>query len=147
MSTRDPLTVRWDRTVIHPDTDPGDDTIVCCLAGDSRPVALLLDDEHREALAAALLESGDEPTQPAPDFFQPGHTYAHRDGSTFRCDVVTTHPESGWRVALGWHTDTADWTFVAVRHIDHWRYEYDRGTPTETSPAYASTRGEPGGDA
>lgn len=98
------------------------------------------------AIAGALTGT-DGNDEPAPDFFQPGHTYTHRDGSTFRCDAITTHPESGWRVALGWHTDTADWTFVAVRHIDHWLYEYDLGTPTEAPTTYASTRGEPGGDA
>ncbi|MGA5820883.1 hypothetical protein ACPC54_23820 [Kitasatospora sp. NPDC094028] len=53
-TTNDPLVVRWDRTVI-PST-PGDDTIVCCLTGDGRPVALLLDDEHREALGLQLVD-------------------------------------------------------------------------------------------
>ena len=61
----------------------------------------------------------------APDFFQPGHSYTHRDGSTFRCVAVTTHPDGGERVAIGWHTDTADWTFVGVRNINHWNHEYD----------------------
>lgn len=60
-----------------------------------------------------------------PDFFEPDHAYTHRDDSTFRCVAVTTHPDSGERVALGWHTDTADWTFVAVRNINHWNHEYD----------------------
>lgn len=64
-----------------------------------------------------------------PDFFEPGHSYTHRDGSTFRCVAVTAHPEGGERVALGWHTDTADWTFVAVRNINHWNYEYDGVEP------------------
>ncbi|MCX4751745.1 hypothetical protein OG455_41720 [Kitasatospora sp. NBC_01287] len=53
----DPLTVRWDRTVIHPDPSiPGDETIVCCLAADGRPVALFLDDELREALGMQLVD-------------------------------------------------------------------------------------------
>ncbi|MFI5831069.1 hypothetical protein ACIA6C_28110 [Streptomyces sp. NPDC051578] len=35
-------------------------------------------------------------------FCQPGYTY--RDGGrwAFRCDVITTHPEDGSQVALGW---------------------------------------------
>lgn len=58
------------------------------------------------------------------DFFDPGCTY--RDGSrwAFRCDMITTHPESGERIALGWcyfsgvwearaYTDD-DWEFVAA---------------------------------
>ncbi|MFB7461251.1 hypothetical protein [Streptomyces sp. NPDC056188] len=66
---------------------------------------------------------------PAPDFFQPGHSYTHRNGSTFRCVAVTTHPDSGWRVALGWITDTAGYTFVDFRNIDHWNHEYDGVQP------------------
>lgn len=54
------LVARWDRTVIHPDPDSGDDTVVCCLTADrSQPVALLLSDDHREALAGALLDADD----------------------------------------------------------------------------------------
>lgn len=64
-----------------------------------------------------------------PDFFEPGHSYTHRDGSTFRCVAVTTHPDSGERVAIGWHTDTANWTFAGVRNINHWNHEYDGVTP------------------
>ena len=53
----DPLIVRWDRTVIHPNpADPNDPTIVCCLTDDGRPVALFLDDELREALGMQLVD-------------------------------------------------------------------------------------------
>jgi hypothetical protein len=55
----DPLIVRWDRTVIHPD-DPAEDTIVCCLTGDGQPVALMLDDELREALGLMLVDPNPE---------------------------------------------------------------------------------------
>ncbi|MGW5123246.1 hypothetical protein ACWEQ7_04125 [Streptomyces sp. NPDC004069] len=65
----------------------------------------------------------------APDFFQPGHSYTHRDGSTFRCVALTTHPDGSERVALGWHTDTAGWTFIGVRNINHWNHEYDGVQP------------------
>jgi hypothetical protein len=62
-----PLAIHWDRTVIHPDADPTDNTIVCCLVTDTRqPVALLLNDEHREALGLLLVEP-DDPDAPAPD--------------------------------------------------------------------------------
>ena len=36
-----------------------------------------------------------------PDFFQSGRAYAHGPW-VFRCDVVTLHPETGERTALGW---------------------------------------------
>ncbi|AVH59988.1 MULTISPECIES: hypothetical protein [Streptomyces] len=50
-----PLTVHWDRIVMHPgETD--DDTIVGCLTEDGRPAALVLDDEHREALGLMLVD-------------------------------------------------------------------------------------------
>lgn len=55
----DPLIVRWDRTVIHPDS-PAEDTIVCCLTDDGQPVALLLDDELREALGLVLVDPNPE---------------------------------------------------------------------------------------
>jgi hypothetical protein len=60
----DPLIARWDRTVIHPDT-PGEDTIVCCLTDDGhrQTVALILDDEYREALGLQLIDrDGDNTT-------------------------------------------------------------------------------------
>jgi hypothetical protein len=57
----DPLIVRWDRTVIHPDpNEPGDPTIVCCLTTDGQPVALFLDDELREALGLLLVDPNPE---------------------------------------------------------------------------------------
>ncbi|MDH6141133.1 hypothetical protein P3T35_003146 [Kitasatospora sp. GP30] len=54
-----PLIVRWDRTVIHPQ-QPGEDTIVCCLTNGGQPVALLLDDELREALGLVLVDPDPE---------------------------------------------------------------------------------------
>jgi hypothetical protein len=45
-----------------------------------------------------------------PDFFQPDHTYRHGPWA-FRCDAVTTHPETGERTALGWFRfRKSDWT-------------------------------------
>jgi len=54
------MAIRWDRTVIHPDAGPSEDTIVCCLADDGRAVALLLDDELREALGLILINPDGE---------------------------------------------------------------------------------------
>ncbi len=36
-----------------------------------------------------------------PDFFEPGHVYAH-DVYRFRCEFVATHPTHGRRSAWGW---------------------------------------------
>jgi hypothetical protein len=76
-----------------------------------------------------LMASGNDQPAAVSDFFQPGHSYTHRDDSTFRCIAVTTHPDSGARVAVGWHIDTAGWTFIAVRDINHWNHEYDGVQP------------------
>lgn len=132
-----PIAAHWNRLVIHPETDPTEDTIVCCLTDDGYPVALFLDDEHREALGMSLLDpdgDGDEPSRET-DFFQPGHGYTHRDGTDFHCVAVATHPNTGGRLAIGWHTDVAGWAFLAHRDINAWRYEYDGfDPPTRDTP-------------
>lgn len=54
--------------------------------------------------AAEKATSGDRQPhegESTPAFFQSGHTYEH-SAWTFRCDVVTTDPENGEPVALGW---------------------------------------------
>lgn len=53
-----PLVVRWDRPVLPPSGED-DHTIVACTSEDGRPVALLLDAEHRAALADELADSDD----------------------------------------------------------------------------------------
>ncbi|HEX5566711.1 MAG TPA: hypothetical protein VFY14_07245 [Streptomyces sp.] len=50
-----------------------------------------------DLLAKGISELADE----AADFFQPGHTYKH-EAWTFRCDAITTHPDTGERTVLGW---------------------------------------------
>lgn len=54
-----------------------------------------------------------ESTQPAPDFFQPGHTYSDANfpeyGWKFRCDSITQHPGDGERTALGWRLFKGEW--------------------------------------
>lgn len=52
----EPLVARWDRTVIHPASPGDEETIVCCLTDDGQPIALILDDEYREALGMQLVD-------------------------------------------------------------------------------------------
>lgn len=73
-----------------------------------------------------------ESTQPA-SFFQPDHSYARRDGTTFQCFTVTTTPWNGRPLAVGWHTAADDITSIAWRGIDEWRHEYDGVQPPETA--------------
>ncbi len=67
------------------------------------------------AIAGAV---GDDETSAA-DFFEPGRTY--RDYAwLFRCDAVTTHPETGTRTALGWTSVRASgWTTYSHDEA-HW---------------------------
>lgn len=53
----EPMIVTWDREVIH-EQDGG--AVVCCLAEDGRPVALVLTEELREALGLSLIASEDD---------------------------------------------------------------------------------------
>lgn len=56
------------------------------------------------AWAVGILRNPD-PSKPdaAPDFFQPGRTYLYtRLRWKFRCDAVTTHPDTSKRVAVGY---------------------------------------------
>ena len=48
----EPMTAHWDRGVIH-EKDGG--AVVCCRTEDGRPVALVLDEELREALGLSLI--------------------------------------------------------------------------------------------
>lgn len=51
--TSEPLAAGWDNVVEHPH-DPAEDTLVCCVTTDGIPIALWLDDGHREALGGSL---------------------------------------------------------------------------------------------
>lgn len=61
-------------------------------------------------------------------FFEPSHSYTHRNGSDFQCVTVTTHPQTGERLAMGWHIDSWGHT-PAVVGINQWRHEYDGVEP------------------
>jgi hypothetical protein len=105
---------------IEPDRFCGEtEMVVCAVAEDGRPVALLLDDEARDKLAGLLGlgegkgtgTTGSEPT-PKADFFQVGTAYRSEAG-VFQCHAVTHHPQSGERRALGW-------TFRQVDGVHQW---------------------------
>lgn len=58
------------------------------------------------------------------DFFEPGHAYTHRNGHDFHCVAVTTHPQTGELLAMGWHID--GWGHApAIAGTNQWRHEYD----------------------
>lgn len=63
--------------------------------------------------------------QEQPEFFQPGHAYTHRDGTDFKCVAVTTHPQTGERLAMGWHVDSWALHYPATCGINQWNHEYD----------------------
>jgi len=80
---------------------------------------------HNSGLRAGAILLDRAADRPAantePDFFQPGHTYTERDGSTdwkFRCDAITTHPEDGGRTALGWRHFRGEWSEYAYGEDD-----------------------------
>lgn len=68
-----------------------------------------------------------ESTEAAPDFFQPGHGYTHRDGTDFLTVAVTTHPNTGERRALGWIVRNG-WHNIAALDPDDWT-QYDGYEP------------------
>ncbi|WP_030186217.1 hypothetical protein [Streptomyces capuensis] len=55
-----PITLHWDRLVMHPESSDDDQTIIACTTDDGRPAALFLDDEHREALGIQLVDPNGE---------------------------------------------------------------------------------------
>lgn len=65
-------------------------------------------------------------------FFEPGHSYTHRNGSDFHCVAVTAHPQTGERLAMGWHIDSWGLHYPATFGINQWRHEYD-GVQAPTS--------------
>ncbi|UPZ27729.1 hypothetical protein MUK60_07755 [Streptomyces sp. LRE541] len=68
-----------------------------------------------------------------PDFFEPGHSYTHRNGTDFHCVAVTAHPQSGERLAMGWHVDSWGLHVPTTVGIDQWRHEYDGVQAPETA--------------
>ncbi|MFF5451828.1 hypothetical protein ACFY40_11385 [Streptomyces sp. NPDC012950] len=59
------------------------------------------DDRALHFTGGEVTELRVQPSETAPDFFRPGQSYKHGPW-VFRCDTITTHPETGERRALGW---------------------------------------------
>lgn len=68
-----------------------------------------------------------------PDFFEPDHAYTHRNGTDFHCVAVTTHPQTGELIAMGWHVDSWGLHYPTTVGINQWRHEYDGVAPPEAS--------------
>ncbi|MCP9205553.1 hypothetical protein [Streptomyces cucumeris] len=136
-----PLPVRWDRLVIHP-CDPGGETIVCCLAEDGRPVALQLDDEHREALGLQLLDpDGDGETaeltvyRASHESITFGH-YATREAAREHCEALVRR-ECGDAGSLGWIPD--DGSDDAPEELSVFGPAWEEDGPEETCTGYVVT--------
>jgi hypothetical protein len=71
-------------------------------------------------------------TLPA-DFFEPGHAYTHRDGTDFKCVAVTTHPQTGERLAMGWRVDSWACHYPATVGVNQWNHEYDGVQPSTST--------------
>ncbi|MFJ4624293.1 hypothetical protein [Streptomyces sp. NPDC088812] len=83
---------------------------------------VVMGDVQRIALDHAVEDANarDNAKAGAPDFFQPGRTYASGDDDwRFRCDAVTTHPDDGERTALGWRHFRGEWEEYAY-YEDDW---------------------------
>ncbi|MGW1870968.1 hypothetical protein ACWCPS_36185 [Streptomyces mauvecolor] len=99
----EPTPARWDWLVIHPQDNPDDDTIVCCLADGGQPIALRLDNHRREVLGDMLLNPPDpdevaaENDEPDPHE-QAGHRTASKD---WRFTADPAHPERYLRSLTG----------------------------------------------
>lgn len=70
-----PITLHWDRLVMHPKGSDDDQTIVACTTEDGRPAALFLDDEHREALGLQLVEPDPDIDMCTAEYGGPGYTH------------------------------------------------------------------------
>jgi hypothetical protein len=75
----------------------------------------------RRATADAGEEASAQAPTATPDFFQVGRTYTEPGDTTdwrFRCDAITTHPETGERTAIGWRHFHGQWSEYAYGEDD-----------------------------
>ncbi|MFD0052982.1 hypothetical protein ACFVHR_04560 [Streptomyces sp. NPDC127168] len=87
-------------------------------------VTAAVDAYRTEVLAGEKSSPARADAIPAPDFFQPGHTYSDSKAGAgtdwrFRCDTVTTHPENGERAAVGWRHFRGEWGPYAYYEDDY----------------------------
>jgi len=96
-----PLMVSRFDTAMEPASDDEHLLLVGAIDEHGRPVALCFDTENRRKVGGWLAP---DKAEDAPlDFFQPGHTYLYeRLRWRFRCDAVTSRPDTGKRVAVGY---------------------------------------------
>ncbi|MEU7400733.1 hypothetical protein [Streptomyces sp. NPDC044948] len=98
-----------------------------------------------QAAAARLREKAREKSSreadATPDFYQSGRTYRHSAWS-FRCDALTTDPDTGERVALGWFRFREQRWRPFTAGTGHWRDGWRDITtlaPDSETPAHATT--------
>lgn len=71
------------------------------------------------------------------DFFEPGHSYSHRNGwNDFHCVAVTAHPTTGQRLAMGWLSERGEWHRPTVCNLGQWLHEYDGVQPPASTPQH-----------
>jgi hypothetical protein len=94
--------------------------------------------QHAADDAAAREQGKSSHQADATDFFQPGHSYSHRNGwNDFHCVAITAHPTTGQRLAMGWLSERGEWHRPTVCNLGQWLHEYDGVHPptsTEESP-------------
>ena len=79
-----------------------------------------LADAQRLLVSHAEHEAQARDGQTQPDFYEVGHTYTDDEYDwKFRVDIITTHPENGERIALGWRFYKGQWAEMAYGE-DSW---------------------------
>lgn len=102
----------------------------------------LVREAARMLRTATVGRTGQPSADAAPDFFQPGHTYADTESSKydwkFRVDTITTHPENGERTALGWRHFRGEWEPYAYAE-DDWDIHQHAGLTDVTEAGEVSS--------
>ena len=95
------LDTRLDALIVEALVKAGVQYVDCPVCGAAQPVGGECGTcAFKARMAAELAARGMVAT---PDFFQPGRTYLYtRLRWRFRCDAVTSHPDTGKRVAVGY---------------------------------------------
>ena len=106
------LDTRLDALIVEALIKAGVQYVDCPACGAAQAVGRPCDTCAFKARMAAELAARGMVAAPAetaaPDFFQPGRTYAHGD-YRFICEYLVTHPTSGRRSAWGWFGKNGGW--------------------------------------